>query len=403
MLTTFTAPSSNEKGARGGATVSEKGEKGGGGREKEARGAEDGACSDGSVEFDSSTCVNEKRGRELGSGREKGREEGEGREGQEAWRDGSKGEIEREIQQRGFQSSVSQPSDLLSCCSRCCTVQGKEEVPTGLSRIVPYCWLLLYVLTSAVIWVLIVLYSVYNTYSDTAAPSLIKHLDITILWSVAFAPAGAVLRYSLWHVPVFTPYVTRKVPTLKVPTLAANLSGSLFLALCSVLAPHSLYSIAFSSGECGQHRGCIEHDSINRAGDVVPSSYELLLFTSFFPRLLSLFFLLSLYSLSLILSPTLSHGHSLCTSLTLPSLLTPPSGFCGSLTTVSTFLLELHQLHVEQSGTHIDTDTGVGMSAYRSLRYQSTALLTVGIRRAWCLLFFLTLPTIPFIHHYLTL
>jgi hypothetical protein len=111
----------------------------------------------------------------------------------------------------------------------------------------------------------------------------------------------------------------------------------------------------------------------------------------------------SLYSLSLILSPTLSHCHSLCTSLTLPSLLTPPAGFCGSLTTVSTFLLELHQLHVEQSGTHTDTDTGVGMSAYRSLRYQSTALLTVGIRRAWCLLFFLTLPTIPFIHHYLTL
>jgi fluoride ion exporter CrcB/FEX len=102
-------------------------------------------------------------------------------------------------------------------------------------------------------------------------------------------------------------------------------------------------------------------------------------------------------SISLLLSPTLSHCHSLA----LPSLLPPPTGFCGSLTTVSTFLLELHQLHVEQSGTH--TGTGVGMSAYRSLRYQSTALLTEVIRRAWCLLFYPTLPTIPSVYHYLTL
>jgi hypothetical protein len=241
MIATFSAIptiTSGEKGARGR-------ENGGrdGGREKVDSGAEEVACSEASVGFDSSSCVM----------RESGREEGEKRveverEGQEGGSDGSEGEIVRDSQQRGCPSPVSRPSDLLSLSSCCYKVQGKGAQLTGLSRIVPYCWLLLYVLTSTVIWVLIVLCSVYSRHSDTTAPSITKRLDIIALWSVAFAPAGAVLRYSLWYVPVFSQYVTRKIPTLKVPTLAANLSGTLFLALCSVLAPHSLHSLAFSSG-----------------------------------------------------------------------------------------------------------------------------------------------------------
>jgi hypothetical protein len=253
MIATFSAIptiTSDEKGARSGARGRENGGRDGG-REKVDSGAEEVACSEASVGFDSSSCVNDMR--ERGTGRESGREEGDKRveverEGQEGGSDGSEGEIVRDSQQRGCPSLVSRHSDLLSLCSCCYKVQGKGAQLTGLSRIVPYCWLLLYVLTSTVIWVLIVLCSVYNRHSDTTAPSLTKRLDIITLWSVAFAPAGAVLRYSLWYVPVFSQYVTRKIPTLKVPTLAANLSGTLFLGLCSVLAPHSLHSLAFSSG-----------------------------------------------------------------------------------------------------------------------------------------------------------
>ena len=256
-----------------------------------ARGAEGGTPPDGPLGADSATCVNEgveierERGRERETEirTETGRGEGKKEDGRE---DGAEGEIQGESQHIGILNSDSRPRDpfstsispsaSISMCvlqgedtegERSCPlsfsstppvlVKGQEAVPTGLRHIMTNCWLVLYVLTSTVIWVLIVLYSAYNRYSETDGPSTIKRLDITSLWSVAFAPAGAVLRYSLWHVPVLTPYVTRKIPSLKVPTLVANVLGTLFFSLCTVLAPHSLYSLAFTSGECAGHGGNI--------------------------------------------------------------------------------------------------------------------------------------------------
>ena len=114
-------------------------------------------------------------------------------------------------------------------------------------------WLTLLVLTTTVIWTVIIVYSYYPLQDGTDQHSAItSNIDIDTLRSVALAPFGAVLRYSLWHIPCVTPYMTGNVPSLKVPTLTANVLGTLFLSLSSSIALNgsaALYTSAFNQGK----------------------------------------------------------------------------------------------------------------------------------------------------------
>ena len=114
-------------------------------------------------------------------------------------------------------------------------------------------WFALLVLSTIAIWVMIIVYSYYPPNQSTDKDNTItSSIDIDTLRSVALAPFGAVLRYSLWNFPSLTPYVTENVPTLKVPTLTANVLGTLFLSLSSSIAvsgSEALYTSAFNQGK----------------------------------------------------------------------------------------------------------------------------------------------------------
>lgn len=114
-----------------------------------------------------------------------------------------------------------------------------------------WCWVALLTVCTAVIWLLVIVYDYSEQYGRRGEGNVLyRTLDIDLLRSIALAPYGALLRYSLWHVPVLTPYVIARLPGLKVPTLTANILGTLFLSLSSSIeVGEGLYSIAFNEGE----------------------------------------------------------------------------------------------------------------------------------------------------------
>lgn len=115
------------------------------------------------------------------------------------------------------------------------------------------CLLWLALLSTSAVWVLIIVwsYSGANQHGDERS-ELHRNVNIDMLRSVALAPFGALLRYSLWHVPVASPYLEKKVPSLKAPTLLANILGTLCFSLSARLGASmivGLYAQAFREGD----------------------------------------------------------------------------------------------------------------------------------------------------------
>jgi hypothetical protein len=131
-------------------------------------------------------------------------------------------------------------------------IGGREEGQSYIQWVFML-WFTLLVLTTTAIWTIIIVYSYTPLDNSTDKHNtIISSIDIDTLRSVALAPFGAILRYSLWNVPHITPYVTKNIPSMKVPTLTANVLGTLFLALSSSIAvsgSNALYTSAFNQGQ----------------------------------------------------------------------------------------------------------------------------------------------------------
>lgn len=115
------------------------------------------------------------------------------------------------------------------------------------------CLLWLALLSTSAVWALIIVwsYSGANQNGDERA-ELHRNVNIDMLRSIALAPFGALLRYSLWHVPVASPYLEKTVPSLKAPTLLANVLGTLCFSLSARLGESmtvGLYAHAFREGD----------------------------------------------------------------------------------------------------------------------------------------------------------
>ena len=133
-------------------------------------------------------------------------------------------------------------SSLSSSPLECSTDQAESVMKLSLQKKREYClWLFLFVSLTTAIWLLIIV----GSYSLTEGS---KNIYTEMLRSVALAPSGAWLRYSLWHIPGVTSHFTSRLPHMKIPTLAANLVGTLLLS-AAMTWEQGLYTSAFTVGE----------------------------------------------------------------------------------------------------------------------------------------------------------
>lgn len=116
-----------------------------------------------------------------------------------------------------------------------------------------YILLCLALLSTSVVWALIIVWSYPGgTMQGNERSDLHKSVDIGQLRSIALAPYGALLRYSLWHIPVASPFCDKTVPGLKVSTLTANVLGTLLYSLSASYGASpvaGLYAHAFQEGD----------------------------------------------------------------------------------------------------------------------------------------------------------
>ena len=119
-----------------------------------------------------------------------------------------------------------------------------------------YIWAILFIILSIIVWVIVIVDSYTHTHNSSSGSGTslshshndINNINTDFIRSVALAPFGALLRYALWHVPTITPYVTARFPHMKVPTLIANVCGTVFFS-AAVTFDRDLYSSAFTTGE----------------------------------------------------------------------------------------------------------------------------------------------------------
>lgn len=113
--------------------------------------------------------------------------------------------------------------------------------------------LCLALLSTSAVWALIIVWSYPGeAMQGNERSDLHKSVDIGQLRSIALAPYGALLRYSLWHIPVASPFCDKTVPGLKVPTLTANILGTLLYSLSASYRASpvaGLYAHAFQEGD----------------------------------------------------------------------------------------------------------------------------------------------------------
>lgn len=116
-----------------------------------------------------------------------------------------------------------------------------------------YFLLCLALLSTSAVWALIIVWSYPGeAMQGNERSDLHKSVDIGQLRSIALAPYGALLRYSLWHIPVASPFCDKTVPGLKVPTLTANILGTLLYSLSASYRASpvtGLYAHAFQEGD----------------------------------------------------------------------------------------------------------------------------------------------------------
>ena len=127
--------------------------------------------------------------------------------------------------------------------------QAESVIKESLHKRREYClWLLFFVSLTTAIWLLIIVssYSVTEGIKNKAS-YLHDNIDTEMLRSVALAPFGAWLRYSLWHIPGVTKHLSSRLPHMKLPTLAANLVGTLLLSAATTWV-QGLYTPAFIVG-----------------------------------------------------------------------------------------------------------------------------------------------------------
>lgn len=115
------------------------------------------------------------------------------------------------------------------------------------------CLLWLALLSTSAVWVLIIVWSYSGAdQNGNERSELHRNVNIDMLRSIALAPFGALLRYSLWHLPVASSYLEKTVPSLKAPTLLANVLGTLCFSLSTRLGASTtvgLYAHAFREGD----------------------------------------------------------------------------------------------------------------------------------------------------------
>lgn len=139
------------------------------------------------------------------------------------------------------------------------SVEGGEEEENMVSiqeRIERLLWPIVFSCLTIAIWVLVIVDTYSSIYgSKKGQPYLQVYIDVQMLRSVALAPFGAWLRYSLWHVPTVTRYFTSQQPHMMVPTLGANAVGTLLFS-AAVTWDSDLYSSAFTQGYCTRWPVC---------------------------------------------------------------------------------------------------------------------------------------------------
>lgn len=145
----------------------------------------------------------------------------------------------------GGEASQANPSDF--------THDESFSRPAFLCSREVYILLCLALLSTSAVWVLIILWSYPgDNVQGNERSDLHRSVDIDQLRSIALAPYGALLRYSLWHVPVASPFCEKTVPGLKVPTLTANILGTLLYSLSASYGTSpvaGLYAHAFQEGD----------------------------------------------------------------------------------------------------------------------------------------------------------
>jgi hypothetical protein len=119
------------------------------------------------------------------------------------------------------------------------------------------CLLLLALLSTSAVWVLIIVWSYSGTdQNGNERSELHRNVNVDMLRSIVLAPFGALLRYSLWHLPVASPYLEKTVPSLKSPTLLANVLGTLCFSLSARVGESmtvGLYAHAFREGDACEY------------------------------------------------------------------------------------------------------------------------------------------------------
>ena len=149
------------------------------------------------------------------------------------------------------------PGDMLEIISSSNEEINKEndDKENYRTRFEFYIWAILFIILSIIVWVIVIVDSYTHTHNSSSGSGTslshshndINNINTDFIRSVALAPFGALLRYALWHVPTITPYVTARFPHMKVPTLIANVCGTVFFS-AAVIFDRDLYSSAFTTG-----------------------------------------------------------------------------------------------------------------------------------------------------------
>ena len=156
------------------------------------------------------------------------------------------------------------PGDMLEIMSSSNEEINKEndDKENYRTRFEFYFWALLFIILTIIVWVIVIVDSYTHTNNSSSGSGSgsgsntnlshshnnINNINTDFIRSVALAPFGALLRYALWHVPTITPYATGRFPHMKVPTLIANVCGTVFFS-AAVTFDRDLYSSAFTTGE----------------------------------------------------------------------------------------------------------------------------------------------------------